>query len=84
MASILSQDAADGALPTLRAATDKQTVSGDYFGPGGVFGMKGDPVHVRIPRPALDEGASGKLWEIAEGSTRTTFNFDILGSSNVK
>ncbi len=68
-----SQDAAAGALPLLRAATDHEATPGSYYGPSGFFQLKGDPVPVAIPKPALDEAAVKKLWETAEVLTQTYF-----------
>jgi NAD(P)-dependent dehydrogenase (short-subunit alcohol dehydrogenase family) len=64
-----SQDAAAGALPTLRAATAPEAGTGSYFAPDRFFQLKGDPVAVQLPRPARDQVAARKLWEIAEGLT---------------
>jgi NAD(P)-dependent dehydrogenase (short-subunit alcohol dehydrogenase family) len=73
IAPIISQDAAQGALPIIRAATSLDTKSGDYFGPGRMFGLKGNPVLVRIPRPAQDETSARRLWEEAERLTGVQF-----------
>lgn len=71
--NLLGQDAAHGALPTLRAATDHDAAPGSYYGPSGFFHLKGDPVPVAIPKPARDEAAAKKLWETAEALTQTYF-----------
>ena len=76
LASFLSQDAAHGALPSLRAATSPDMISGDYFGPDRMMGMMGDPVLIKIPKPAMNEAAARKLWETAEKLTGTPFAFD--------
>ena len=39
----VSQKAAMGALPTLRAATDPGVLGGQYYGPRGFFGTRGYP-----------------------------------------
>jgi NAD(P)-dependent dehydrogenase (short-subunit alcohol dehydrogenase family) len=67
--ALLSQDATHGALPTLRAATVEDVVSGSYFAPDRIFQLKGDPIPVRIPKPAQNEAAARQLWETAEGLT---------------
>jgi len=72
LARFLSQDAADGALPTLRAATDPDAAPGSYYGPGR-FQLKGDPVLIPIPKPAQDQAAAAKLWEVAESLTGVSF-----------
>jgi hypothetical protein len=42
VASFMSQDAAHGALPTLRAATAMDAAQGSYYGPDRMFQLKGD------------------------------------------
>src|SRR5437868_10446181 len=42
-ARLISQKAAVGALPVLRAATDPGVLGGQYYGPGGFFGARGYP-----------------------------------------
>jgi len=69
MAWILSQDAAKGALPTLRAATESDAGQGSYYGPGRMFGMKGDPVPVSVPKPARDQAVTKRLWDVSEKLT---------------
>jgi NAD(P)-dependent dehydrogenase (short-subunit alcohol dehydrogenase family) len=66
---LVSQNAAHGALPTLRAATELNAASGSYYGPDGLLQFKGDPVPILMPKPAQDETAAKKLWEIAESLT---------------
>jgi hypothetical protein len=69
MEAFVSHDAAHGAMPTLRAATARDAVSGSYFAPDRMFQLKGDPVAVPIPKPAQNEAAARQLWETAEGLT---------------
>ena len=69
MARFLSQDATQGALPTLRAATESDAAQGSYYGPGQVFGLKGDPVPVSVPKPAQDEAVARRLWDVSEKLT---------------
>jgi len=69
IALVLSQDAAHGALPTLRAATEPNAGSGSYFGPDGIFQCKGNPIPIAIPKPGQDEAAAKKLWEESESLT---------------
>ncbi len=65
----MSHDAAHGALPTLRAATSPDASSGTYYAPERMFNLKGDPVPVKLPKPALDEAAARKLWDVSEQLT---------------
>jgi NAD(P)-dependent dehydrogenase (short-subunit alcohol dehydrogenase family) len=69
----MSHDAAHGALPTLRAATSPEPSSGTYYAPERMFNLKGDPIPVRLPKPALDEAAARKLWEVSEQLTGVTW-----------
>lgn len=69
----MSHDAAHGALPTLRAATAVDTTSGSYYAPDKMFHLKGDPVPVGMPKPALDEEAATRLWQAAEQLTGTAW-----------
>jgi NAD(P)-dependent dehydrogenase (short-subunit alcohol dehydrogenase family) len=70
---VVSQDAAHGALPTLRAATETNAGRESYYGPDGAFQFKGDAVLIPIPEQAKDEGAARRLWEIAETLTGVRF-----------
>jgi NAD(P)-dependent dehydrogenase (short-subunit alcohol dehydrogenase family) len=72
---LLSQPAAAGALPSLRAATDPTLRGGQYVGPGGRGQRRGDPVVVRPPKAALDPAAARALWEASV--ERTGVSFDI-------
>ena len=69
----VSQSAAMGALPTLRAAVDPSVDGGDYFGPDGFGEQRGHPVKVDSSNRAKDDAAAGRLWELSEQSTRVTF-----------
>jgi NAD(P)-dependent dehydrogenase (short-subunit alcohol dehydrogenase family) len=64
---------ADGALPTLRAATDPAAASGSYWGPSHFFEMNGPPVPARIPSRAKDEAVAARLWEVSEELTSVSF-----------
>ena len=65
----ISHDAAHGALPTLRAATVTDTATDRYYGPDAFFHLKGDPIEVDLPKQALDDDATRKLWKTAEELT---------------
>lgn len=61
----VSQSAADGALPSLMAAT--ADLPGDtYCGPSGPGQMSGPPRTVGRSRLARDRDAARRLWEISE------------------
>jgi NAD(P)-dependent dehydrogenase (short-subunit alcohol dehydrogenase family) len=63
------QDAATGALPSLRAAVDTEAQGGDYYGPGGEGERRGYPVKVSSSHAAQDQEDAQKLWEVSEELT---------------
>lgn len=69
-----AQSAADGALPTLYAATAAEVRGGDYFGPGGAFGMRGRPVPVSPVRAAKDRDVAAGLWQVSERLTGVRYD----------
>jgi NAD(P)-dependent dehydrogenase (short-subunit alcohol dehydrogenase family) len=61
----LFQPAWQGALPTLFAATDPSARDGGYYGPDRMAGIRGYPTEEQPPRPALDEAAAARLWDVS-------------------
>jgi NAD(P)-dependent dehydrogenase (short-subunit alcohol dehydrogenase family) len=74
LAPFASQSAAEGALPTLFAATAPDAKAAAYYGPDGFLGLKGAPGRARIPSQAKDLEAAKRLWEVSERLTGATFN----------
>lgn len=70
---LLAMKPADGALPTLRAATDPDAKHGEYFGPKGLFEISGPPDRARYNRRAQDNAAAARLWTTSEELTRVRF-----------
>ncbi len=62
-----------GALPTLRAATDPAAAGTDYFGPDGWKEWRGYPVPVQSNRLSHDENIAKKLWDVSEQMTGVAF-----------
>lgn len=58
-----------GALPTLRAATDPEATGGDYYGPGGFLQMRGYPKRIDMVKQAQIAGDAARLWEVSEELT---------------
>jgi hypothetical protein len=73
MVRMLGHSAADGALPTLMAATSPTVVGGQYFGPRGWMEFKGPPGLGKIEPRARDLDVAARLWEVSEGLTGATF-----------
>lgn len=69
----LFQPAAQGALPTLFAATSPEARGGGYYGPDRLSETRGFPVAAKIPPQALDLKSSEHLWEASEKLTATSF-----------
>lgn len=67
--ALMSQSAARGALPTLRAAADPDARGGQYYGPHGFMGIRGLPVAVEPSDAARDGDAALRLWEASERLT---------------
>ena len=70
---LLSQSTADGALPTLYAATAPEAESGVYYGPQGKGERKGPPGPAQMSPDARDEAAAARLWDEAERLTGASF-----------
>jgi len=70
-----SQDAAQGALPTLFAATSPLVVPGGYYGPNRFQELKGYPVPAKIAPAAQDLDLARRLWSETEHLVGA--NFDL-------
>ena len=71
--TVFAQSAADGALPSLYAATMPAVRGGQYFGPDRLFGMRGHPKPVSFVRAARDPETARRLWEVSERLTGVRF-----------
>jgi len=69
----VTQQAAMGALPTLRAATDPGVLGGQYYGPGRLLGTRGYPKLARSSRQSHDTAIQRRLWTASEELTGVTF-----------
>lgn len=69
LAAFFSHSAADGALPTLMAATMPGVTGGEYFGPQGFQEMKGPPGPGKIELQAQDARVAADLWTASESLT---------------
>ena len=72
-ARVMSQKAAMGALPVLRAATDPGVLGGQYYGPRGFFGARGYPKLAESSRRSHDTAIQRRLWKVSEELTGVTF-----------
>jgi NAD(P)-dependent dehydrogenase (short-subunit alcohol dehydrogenase family) len=75
------QPAAQGALPTLYAATMPDAAPGGYYGPRGFQELRGAPHQAAVPDEALPLEAARRLWDVSEEITKVRFPA-VLASSN--
>jgi NAD(P)-dependent dehydrogenase (short-subunit alcohol dehydrogenase family) len=73
VAPLFSQNAAMGALPVLRAATDPGVLGGQYYGPAGFLGTRGYPELAASSSRSHDEAVQRRLWTVSEELTGVTF-----------
>ncbi len=69
-----SQSAAEGALPTLFAATSPEAQPGGYYGPNWFYELKGPPVPAKVMPQARDASAAARLWDTSAALTGVSFN----------
>ncbi|GAB3005560.1 hypothetical protein GCM10023080_084010 [Streptomyces pseudoechinosporeus] len=70
---LISQSAAMGALPTLRAATDPEVVGGQYYGPDGFGGFRGRPAVVTSSAQSYEAALQRHLWTVSRELTGVQF-----------
>lgn len=70
---VITQKAAKGALPILRAATDPAVLSGQYFGPDGIGEARGHPRLVTSSPQSHDVAVQQRLWAVSEDLTGVRF-----------
>ncbi|WP_093289865.1 SDR family oxidoreductase [Pseudoxanthomonas sp. CF125] len=67
------QTAAQGAIPTLYAATAQDVQGGAYYGPKGPREIAGPLGLATVPAAARDTAAAARLWTLTEETTNTRF-----------
>ena len=70
---LIMNSSAEGALPTLRAATDPDAISGDYYGPAGWGEFARSAKRAVIDPAARDSQLWERLWQVSEGLTGVDF-----------
>ena len=73
----LLQSSAMGALPTLRAAVDRNAQGGEYYGPDGIAEQMGHPIRVKSSRRSHDPETAGRLWQMSEDLTGVKYDFTV-------
>lgn len=69
----LFQPPAQGALPTLYAATSPDAKGGAYYGPNKMGEVRGFPSIAKIPTQAKDINIAAKLWEVSQALAKVEF-----------
>lgn len=69
MAPFMSQSAAEGALPTLYAATSVEAQPSGYYGPQNFYETKGPVGMANIARKAKDTKVASRLWKVSNQLT---------------
>lgn len=76
---------AEGALPTLYAATAPAVTGGGYYGPQGFQEMCGEEIGAaEIAPQALDRAAAARLWETCEELTGVRYLCDPAEDCNME
>ncbi|RPA60088.1 SDR family NAD(P)-dependent oxidoreductase [Gordonia oryzae] len=71
--NLFAQSAADGALPTLYAATAPDVVNGTFYGPSRLFGMRGEPGVSAFSGRANNRAIRDGLWAESEKLTGVSY-----------
>lgn len=71
------QPAAQGALPTLYAATSPEAKAGAYYGPHAMSETRGYPVLSKVPPQATDAVVAARLWEVSEHLAGVSFRMEM-------
>jgi NAD(P)-dependent dehydrogenase (short-subunit alcohol dehydrogenase family) len=64
-----TQPVRQGALPQLRAATQPGLRGGEFFGPAGLWEIRGRVADAKLSREAADPAVGARLWAAAEDLT---------------
>ena len=76
--TLFAQSSEKGALPILFAATDPTVEGREFYGPGGLFNMRGSPEKQSPISIAEDEDIALHLWEQSEMWTGITYAVEDL------
>jgi NAD(P)-dependent dehydrogenase (short-subunit alcohol dehydrogenase family) len=71
--ALVAQKAERGALPQLYAATAPGVQGGQFFGPGGLWELRGDVTTVQAVPEAHDPEIARRLWAVSEELTGVSF-----------
>lgn len=69
LGNIIAQTVQMGTLPSLRAATDGNANTGEYYGPSSLMELRGHPIIVQSNKLSHDAHKATKLWNMSEELT---------------
>ena len=72
----MTQSAAMGALPTIRASVDPNVRGGEYYGAGSFRELRGYPILVHSNGVSHNEAVAKRLWQVSEELTGVHFNWN--------
>jgi NAD(P)-dependent dehydrogenase (short-subunit alcohol dehydrogenase family) len=72
---VFAQPAAMGALPVLYAATEEHVLGGEFYGPDGLFEMRGHPRKTDSSALSHDRTVAERLWDLSEKATGVKYSF---------
>lgn len=72
---LVFSDMARGAESIIHAALDLSVKGGDYFGPSGLFEVKGKPKKVDSNKKSKNEQLAREIWQYAEEATGFLYEF---------
>jgi NAD(P)-dependent dehydrogenase (short-subunit alcohol dehydrogenase family) len=78
---LLAQNAEQGALPTLYAATAPDVDGADYYGPDGFQEARGHPTKVNVIAEGKDPAVGRRLWDVSEELTGVSYGLPTAGVS---
>ena len=81
---VFAQNAEQGALPTLYAATAPDVEGGEYYGPDGFQELRGRPTKVKVIAEGRDPAVGRRLWEISEELTGLAYLSDDTSSTQAR
>jgi hypothetical protein len=77
--ALLAQEPAEGALPTLYAATAPDVHGGAYYGPSGFMQMRGPPERQAPSETTYDREVARRLWRRSEELTGVEYDLPAPG-----
>jgi hypothetical protein len=76
MNTFFAQKAKVGALGGLRAATDPNAKSGDYYGSPSFGETRGHPIKLKSNKLSYNKDNAKKLWKLSEELTGVNYAID--------